>query len=434
MGEALAGRRRWIWVAVAVVVLALIAYGVAHALTAGASDKPKAAATVAVDRGAVTTAVGTTGTVEPAQTRNLSFAVSSTVTSVSVRAGSEVQAGQTLAKVDATDAQQSVDDAQSALDDANQQLTDARDNASKQTTSAGSATGCVAAAAYQLPPTHPASASASASPSAGTSTPTTSPTTGPTTHPSSHPTTSAPSRAGSGTPSRRATSGSQGGSSCSRTGSGSGGSGQQGAGTGTDSILSAQQRVVSANTTLENAEDALDGTTITAPIAGRILTVGGKVGSQVNSGSTFITLAGTATMQINASFPEADADNLKVGQSASVTLADQDGKTFKATVAEVDPTGTSNGTMVTFGAQLAFDASDQPANLLVGQSATVAVTTGSKTDVLRVPSTAVHNVSGTNGTVLKNGVQTPVVIGLRGDQYTEITSGLTEGDQVVRSW
>ena len=76
MGEALAGRRRWIWVAAAAVVLALIVYGVVRALSADAEQTPKAAATVAVDRGAVTTEVATTGTVQPAQTRSLSFAVS----------------------------------------------------------------------------------------------------------------------------------------------------------------------------------------------------------------------------------------------------------------------------------------------------------------------------------------------------------------------
>ena len=113
MGEALAGRRRWIWVAVAVVLLALLGYGVVHALTADATVKPKAVATVAVDRGAVTTEVATTGTVQPAQTRSLSFAVKGTVESISVRAGSTVGAGQTLAKVDDTDAAKAVDDAQS---------------------------------------------------------------------------------------------------------------------------------------------------------------------------------------------------------------------------------------------------------------------------------------------------------------------------------
>jgi HlyD family secretion protein len=440
MGEVLAGRRRWIWVAVAVVVLALIAYGVVHALNAGASEKPKAAATVAADRGAVSTDVGTSGTVEPAQTRSLSFTVDGTVTTVSVRAGSQVQAGQSLAKVDTTDAQQAVNDAQDALDQANEQLTEARDSSTKQTEAAksGSTTGCVAAAAYTVPTSTSPSPSATAS-----GHPTTSPTktVAPTRTASPAPSTSRGTGTGTGTGTRG---GASSGTTCARTGSGSTGSGSTGsggtgsggssAGGGSDSVLSAQQRVVSANTTLENAEDALEGTTITAPIAGRILTVSGKVGSQVNSGSAFITLAGTANMQINADFPEADADNLKVGQTASVTLADQDGKTFKATVAEVDPIGTSDGTMVRYGVQLAFEASGQPQNLLVGQSATVAVTTGSKADVLRVPSTAVHDVAGSSGTVMKGGAQVKVGIGLRGDQYTEITTGLAEGDQVVRSW
>jgi HlyD family secretion protein len=51
-----------------------------------------------------------------------------------------------------------------------------------------------------------------------------------------------------------------------------------------------------------------------------------------------------------------------------------------------------------------------------------------------VPSTAVHDVAGPTGTVLRDGARVEVGIGLRGDRYTEITSGLGEGDQVVRSW
>jgi HlyD family secretion protein len=437
MGEVLAGRRRWVWVAVAVVVLALIVYGVVHALTAGAAEKPKAAATVAVDRGSVSTEVGTTGTVEPAQTRSLSFTADGTVETVSVRAGSNVQAGQTLAKVDDTDAAQAVSDAQTALDQAEAQLTEARDSEASQTatTKSGStSTGCVAAAAYK-PTTSP---TASPTPSASAST-----------HPTTAPASSKPARTSSPAASRTAGSGTRSGgtgsgssSTCGRSGSGSGtgatagtgggtGSGSGSQSGGSDAILSAQQRVTSANTTLENAEDTLEGTTITAPIAGRILTVSGKVGSQVSSGSAFITLADTYDMQISADFPEADADHLAVKQQATISLADQT-QTFKATVVQVDPIGTSDGTLVRYGVLLGFEQS--PKNLLVGQSATVAVTTGSKTDVLRVPSTAVHNVAGPTGTVLKNGAQVQVGIGLHGDQYTEVTSGLSAGDQVVRSW
>ena len=427
MGEALAGRRRWVWVAAAVVVLALIVYGVVHALTAGATEKPKAAATVAVDRGAVTTEVATTGTLQPAQTRSLSFAVKGTVQSVSVRAGTTVTAGQTLAKVDDTDAAAAVSDAQTALDDAETQLTTARNNAAKSTSSAssGCSTGSVAAAAYLLPGT--ATTTTSPTPTATTSpTATASATATATASPTASRTTTATRTT---SPTRTSTRSSSGSGCTGSSGSGSGG-GQQGG--GSDAILSAQQRVTSATTTLENAQDALDGATITAPIAGRILTVSGKVGSQVGAGSTFITLADVYDMQISAAFPEADADRLAVSQSAAVSLADQTGKTFKATVVQVDPTGTSDGTMVRYGVLLSFV--DKPEDLLVGQSASVRVTTGSKGSVLRVPSTAVHDVAGTTGTVSKGGAAVQVGVGLRGDQYTEITSGLAEGDVVVRSW
>lgn len=424
MGEALAGRRRWIWLAAAVVVLALIVFGVVHALTASATEKPAAAATVAVDRGAVSTEVATTGTVQPAQTRSLSFAVQGTVDSVSVRAGSTVTAGQTLAKVDDTDAASAVSDAQTALDQAESQLTTARNNASKSTSSSSSCTtGSVAAAAYTY--TSPTTSPTTTSPS-----PTASPTATKTATATASPTASRTSTATRTTsPTKSTTRSSTKSSSCTSSNQQNSQNNQNG---GSDPILSAEQRVTSATTTLENAEDALDGATITAPIAGRILTVAGKVGSQVGAGSTFITLADVYDMQISADFPEADADRLAVRQSAVISLADQTGKTFKATVVQVDPTGTSDGTMVRYGVLLAFD--ESPEDLLVGQSAAVRVTTGSKASVLRVPSTAVHDVAGTTGTVDKGGAQLKVGIGLRGDQFTEVTSGLAAGDVVARSW
>lgn len=413
MGVAVAGRRRLIWLAVAVVVLAAIVFGVVRALTAGAAEEVSAAAeTVKVGKGEVTTEVATTGTLQAAQTRSLSFAVSAEVESVKVRAGNTVTAGQVLATVDDTDAAEKVDDATEALNDAQEKLTAAK-SASTSTTS----TGCDVAAAYVEPSSSPeASPSAPASP-----TPTATGTSSPTA--SAKPTaTRTSTRAGTKPAQPRSTA-----TTCASSGSGS-----RGGSSGTDAILSAQQRVNAAEVTLEEAEEALAGTRITAPIAGKILTVGGKVGSSAKSGSTFITLADVYDMQINADFPEADADHLEVTQAAVVTLADRAGETFAATVVQVDPVGTSDGTLTRFGVVLSFD--EAPDELLVGQSANVRVTTGSKENVLRVPSTAVHDVSGENGTVLKDGAEVPVKLGLRGDQYTEITSGLTEADSVAKSW
>ncbi|GID91861.1 efflux RND transporter periplasmic adaptor subunit [Amorphoplanes digitatis] len=403
--------RRWAWLAAAVVAVLLLAAGTVRALTAGAADEPAAAATVAVDRGAVTTEVATTGTVEPAQTRGLSFAVAGTVESVKVRAGTMVTPGQVLAGIDDTDAAKTVDSARDALDEAQDALAKAED---ADASPASSADCGVAAAAYATPP------SASASPSASPSSPAPTATAAPTR-------TTAPARGGAPT-----TSPTRGGTPAATCGDG-GGAGPGGGGQGSgDAVLNARQRVNQAEVAVQKAEEQLEGATITAPIAGRILSVAAKVGSQVGAGSTVVTLADVFDMQISADFPEADADRLAVRQQAVVTLADRAGETFGATVVQVDPVGTDDGTMVRFGALLSFD--DAPRELLVGQSAAVRVTTGSATDVLRVPSTAVHDVAGDTGTVLRGGAPVTVGVGLRGDQYTEITSGLTEGEAVARSW
>jgi HlyD family secretion protein len=411
--------RRGVWSAAGIVVILLSAAGIVRALTAGADEKPAAAATVAVDRGAVTTAVATTGTVEPAQTRSLSFAVSGTVDAVKVRAGTMVTPGRVLASIDDTDATATVDSAREALADARDALADAQD-ADSSTASTGC--GMVAAAYAATSPTPSGSPSTSAPAATTAPTRTTAPTatTAPARGGGTPAATTGPARGGGATP----------GVTCAATGGDARGGGQ-GQGSG-DAVLSAHQRVNQAEATVAKAEDQLEGATITAPIAGRILSVTVKVGSQVSAGGAVVTLADVFDMQISADFPEADADRLAVRQQAVVTLADRAGETFDATVVQVDPVGTDDGTMVRYGALLSFD--DAPKDLLVGQSAAVRVTTGSAADVLRVPSTAVHDVAGDTGTVRRAGAPVTVGVGLRGDRYTEITSGLTEGEAVTRSW
>jgi HlyD family secretion protein len=392
--------KRTVWVAGGAVVL-LLALGVVgwRALTADAGEKPAAAVTVAADRGPVTVQVATSGTIEPATTRSLSFTVAGEVTSVSVRAGSVVKAGQKLASVDSGDAADAVDKAADTLSDARSALSDAQDAADKpQTCTAQQGTGTAQqgtggqGAAAPMP-----SGSASRSPS--------------------------PTRSASPSPTRAQTAAPSASPSCATT--------QRTGGSQGDAIFSAQERVNQAETTLEEAQEELDGATITAPIAGTVLSVAGSVGSQAGRGSTFISLADTYSMQVSAEFPEADAGAIAVGQAAALTLADSD-SAYPAKVVQVDPAGTVNDTMVEYGVRLSFTKS--PADLLVGQSAQVRVTTGSVEEALRVPSTAVHNVSAGAGTVRIAGADRRVRVGVRGDQYTQIKSGLTAGEQVVRSW
>ncbi|MEU4695126.1 HlyD family efflux transporter periplasmic adaptor subunit [Actinoplanes sp. NPDC023714] len=479
------GRIRWI--GAGIVLVGAVAAGVT--LAVARDDEAATTArlvTVAADRGAVTLDVATTGTVEPATTRSLSFAVAGTVESIAVRAGNRVAEGDELARLDDVDAAEDVSDAQTKLAEAQARLTEARESAAMAT---ASATVCAVETRTGGPVVAGrAAAEPMPAPKAAV------------------PTTVAPAQAGGAQVGRAQAGRAQaGGAQAGRAQAGraqAGGAAAGGAvaespqpaegaravagaaaaaalyggriaqagdgigpiadvaeagapmaqaeelqaaataatvcatqgypGSGNDQVLTAEQAVNNAELSLVKAREALDGTVIKAPIAGTVLTVGGSVGDQVKGGSTFVGLADTYDMQVSAEFPEADAGSLAKGQAGTVTLADSDAS-YEAKVVQVDPVGTSDGTLVRYGVLLAFTAA--PEGLLVGQSAQVRVRTGEVAEVLRVPSTSVHDIAGESGTVrIAGGADRTVTVGLRGDQYTEITDGLAEGEQVVRSW
>ncbi|GIJ28996.1 hypothetical protein Vqi01_41580 [Micromonospora qiuiae] len=409
-------------------VAALVVIGTAVAWTLHRAEPAPTdgSDTVRVDRGEVVTAVATTGTLEPAQTRTLGFAADGTVTADNVRPGDQVKTGQVLAEIDATDAEERVADTQKSLDDAEEALQDAEeaaDGGAGACPVSAPRTGQAVEVGMVVGRGAPPSVTPSASPS---SQPSPSPTRS-TRPPAGQPSASQPPRSGGGQApgSGQVPGGQVPGGQVPGGGRGAECSGQRVG----DPVLAAQQRVTSAEVALAEAEDRLAGTKIKAPVGGKVLTVAGAVGADVGTGGTFVTLADVAGMQVSADVPEAYAGRLKLGQGATVTLANRPDEEFAARVVRVDPVGAADGDLVRYGVVVAFET--VPAELLVGQSTNVRVRTGEVAGVLRVPSTAVRG----DGTVLVRtgaGDQVRAVeVGLRGDRYTEIKTGLVEGDEVV---
>jgi RND family efflux transporter MFP subunit len=194
----------------------------------------------------------------------------------------------------------------------------------------------------------------------------------------------------------------------------------------------AEAAVSKATSDLADAKQALAGVKIIAPDDGTILSVAGTVGTQYTAG-TFITLGDLGDLQLQAMFTQSDIQSLKAGQKAAITLATHPGEEYDGTVAHIDPTATTSGQLVRYGVTISFD--DRPANLLLGQSATAQVTTGTTDDALYVPAQAVRTLAdGTATVTVQQGggqVRRTVKTGIRGDQYVEIVDGLTDGDQVV---
>jgi len=306
------------WIVAGIAAVAALGAAGAVMLAAGPDTKSTASTDRTVERvssGDVTAK----GTVQPVTTQSLSFAISGTVTSVTVKAGDAVAKGQELARIDQADAKEAVANAEDDLSEAQASLT-----------------------ALQ------ASASATASPSSCASS------------------TPAPGSSGSssGTGSTSGTGGSGGGSSSCGTTAKTGGGTQN----FISSILSAKQSVNTKTAALAKAKRELAGTVITAPVAGKILSVTIKVGDTAKS--NVITVGVVSTMVVKASFSEADVVSLTLGQTANVTLPGNDA-TYTAKVTQIAQTGTTSSNLVTYAVLLTFD--KVPDGILVGQSANVTV-------------------------------------------------------------
>ena len=217
-------------------------------------------------------------------------------------------------------------------------------------------------------------------------------------------------------------------------------------------VASANAQVASAEVQVATAQTALAQTVLRAPVSGTVSAVNGVVGESSSSTSTgassasassssssssssstsgFIVLSDLSSLQVTTLVAEADATKVKTGQQATITFS-ATGVTAQGTVTTVDVQDTVSNNVVEYGVTVTLDQAD--ASLRLGQTASVSITTATKSDVLNVPSAAVRTVGDISTvTVRKDGKDTTTVvqIGLVGDSATEIISGLSVGDAVV---
>ncbi|MEU8206224.1 efflux RND transporter periplasmic adaptor subunit [Streptosporangium sp. NPDC049046] len=205
---------------------------------------------------------------------------------------------------------------------------------------------------------------------------------------------------------------------------------QQSGGTGRGALTveQADARVKEARAELTDATKELAGVRIVAPLDGTVMSVAGAVGDRVGTG-TFLTLGNLDELQVEALFTESDIGSLKPGQQAAITLATRQGEKYPGSVTAIAPTPTTSDRLVRYGVTIAFDA--PPPNLLVGQTASVTVTVAESAETLYVPAQAVRTGDGVSRVTVRGGAERVVETGVRGDRYVEITSGLSENDQVI---
>jgi macrolide-specific efflux system membrane fusion protein len=376
-------------------------------------DPPAASATrptVAVQRGTVTASVSSSGTLQSSQTASPQFETSGTVTQVLVKVGQVVAKGAAIAKVDPSAAERQLVIAQqnqiasaNSVTAADQTLSDAQDTlAAAEAASASPSPTPTPANGQQQQQTQSQSQSQGQSPEVAVS-------------------------------------------------------------NAQASLAKAKADKEQADQNVEAAQAAVDATTLKAPIAGTITAVNGTVGSVTGgsssgsggstgstggqgstsgqgssssssstsstSGTGFVDIADLKALQVVAAFAEADAIKVKAGQSATVTLNAAPGTTLTASLASVSPVPTTTNGVVSYSAT--FSLTKLPSNARMGQTANVTVQTAKATNVLYVPSMAITTTGTTSSVTMANGGGSrDVTVGVRGDSYTQVTSGLNEGDQI----
>lgn len=213
---------------------------------------------------------------------------------------------------------------------------------------------------------------------------------------------------------------------------GSGGSSSTGSGSGSSSTGSSGSSGSGGGGSSSSGSSSGSGAVTTNP-SGPGTGSGGAAAT--TSATGFMVLTGLSGLEVYANFAETDAAKVRIGAGASVTVNALPSQQLSGTVVQIDPTSTTNNSVVDYGVTLTLG--KQVSALRPGQTVSVSVITAEASNALYVPSSAVSTAGGQSTVKVSgaNGQQrtVPVTIGVQGDSTTQILSGLHAGERVVTS-
>ena len=209
----------------------------------------------------------------------------------------------------------------------------------------------------------------------------------------------------------------------------------------TESIQSASESLRSAEISMQNLQDAMNNYTITAPISGTIIEKDAKVGDAVKAGDTLCIVYDLSYLEMSINVDELQISSISVGQKVQITADAVPDKTYVGTVTRVSMKGTSNSGTTTYPVSIRIDDTD---GLRPGMNANAEIVVAEAKNALVVPNAAVmrgsyvlvtkDSPSAANADTTMEApegfVYVPVKTGVSDDDYTQIVSGIQEGDTI----
>ena len=210
----------------------------------------------------------------------------------------------------------------------------------------------------------------------------------------------------------------------------------------TESIQSASETLRGAELSMQNMQDTMDNYTITSPISGTIIEKNAKVGDALSTGSDLCTIYDLSYLEMTIKVDELQVSSLKVGQSVQVTADAVKDKTYEGLVTRVSMKGDTSGGTTTYPVTVRIDETD---GLRPGMNANAEIVVAQAKNALTVPNAAIvrggyvlvrqDSPSAVNADASMSApegyVYVQVKTGVSDDNYTQVTSGLSESDTIA---
>lgn len=194
-----------------------------------------------------------------------------------------------------------------------------------------------------------------------------------------------------------------------------------------------ETRLAQAQTELTAARNNLADATLIAPFDGVVTDI--FVAEGETASGQAVNLIDMSELEVVLSVDEVDIGQISVGQPAVVSVETWPDVEIVSEVTAIAPSAISQNDLISFDVTLSLGESDLP--ILVGMTANADLITANRENVLLVATSALTadrdtgqyfvSVVKTDGTA----EQVEVTIGLRDSQFTQITSGLDAGAEVV---
>jgi len=186
------------------------------------------------------------------------------------------------------------------------------------------------------------------------------------------------------------------------------------------------------------AEANLGYANITAPMGGVVASVSTQQGETVTSGSaaaqapTFVTIIDLTRLQVDAYVDETDIGKVRVGHEATFSVDAFPEKEFSGKVTAIYPKALIQQNVVTYDVVITMD--NREGLLRPDMTANTTITVAKRDKVLAIPNPAVRREEGDRVVFVQEGdrlVRRAVKTGWKDKTYTEVLSGLREGERVV---